>query len=154
MVQFVFRGFANGFLMFFLNGNITAKDLNIIVGVTVAALFSVWRGIDGGVKLFSNINMVIALAVMVALHLLTGPEALGLNVLHTVLGTLLTYIPLAAIVAVCCKDGSIGGSCWESVGAFQPGPPRRPRGGETRTGSADALRSEPRHRACGLRGRG
>lgn len=35
-------------------------QMAIIVGVTAIALFSVWRGIDGGVKLLSNINMVIA----------------------------------------------------------------------------------------------
>ncbi|ALM53516.1 BCCT family transporter [Halomonas huangheensis] len=44
--------------------NTIVTQVAIIVVVTVIALFSVWRGIDGGVKLFSNINMVIALALL------------------------------------------------------------------------------------------
>lgn len=46
----------------------TGKGINIqiaiIVGVTAVALFSVIRGVDGGVKLLSNINMGIALVLL------------------------------------------------------------------------------------------
>ncbi|RQW63479.1 BCCT family transporter [Vibrio viridaestus] len=38
----------------------------VIVGVTLLAIVSVVRGIDGGVKVISNINMVIALILLVA----------------------------------------------------------------------------------------
>lgn len=43
-------------------------------------------------------NVMIALAVLVLLHLLTGLGPLRLEAVHTVLGTLLLYIPLAIIV--------------------------------------------------------
>ncbi|MDI5892796.1 BCCT family transporter, partial [Halomonas rhizosphaerae] len=58
--------------------NTLGTQLAIIVGVTVVALFSVWRGIDGGVKLFSNINMVIAFALL-AFVVITGSTLLFLN---------------------------------------------------------------------------
>ena len=45
-----------------------------------------------------SVNMMIAIGVLVLLHLLTAPGVIGLNAVHTVLGTLLTYIPLAVIV--------------------------------------------------------
>ncbi|MBE0490003.1 MAG: BCCT family transporter [Halomonas sp.] len=62
--------------------NTLGTQLAIIVGVTVVALFSVWRGIDGGVKLFSNINMVIAFALL-AFVVVTGSTLLFLNGLWT-----------------------------------------------------------------------
>jgi uncharacterized protein (TIGR00159 family) len=42
--------------------------------------------------------MMIALAALVLLHLVTGLDPLRLDAVHTVLGTLLLYIPLAIIV--------------------------------------------------------
>lgn len=45
-----------------------------------------------------SLNMMIALAVMVVVHLITGLESVGLDAVHTVLGTMLGYIPLAIIV--------------------------------------------------------
>ncbi|TLF53039.1 BCCT family transporter [Halomonas urmiana] len=57
--------------------NTIGTQVAIIVGVTAVALFSVWRGIDGGVKLFSNINMVIALLLLFVV--LTGSTLLFLN---------------------------------------------------------------------------
>ncbi|QEP42254.1 BCCT family transporter [Ectothiorhodospiraceae bacterium BW-2] len=39
-------------------------QIAIIVGVTVVAIFSVVRGVNGGVKILSNINMIIALALL------------------------------------------------------------------------------------------
>jgi len=41
-----------------------ATQVAIIVGVTSVAIFSVVRGLDGGVKLLSNINMVLAAALL------------------------------------------------------------------------------------------
>jgi len=43
-------------------------------------------------------NMMIALAVLVVFYLVTKPGVLSLNAFHTVLGTLLAYIPIAVIV--------------------------------------------------------
>ena len=47
-------------------------QIAIIVVVSAIALFSVWRGLDGGVKLFSNINMVIAAALLLFV-IVAGP---------------------------------------------------------------------------------
>jgi betaine/carnitine transporter, BCCT family len=43
----------------------TSTQIGIIVFVTSIAIFSVVRGLDGGVKLLSNLNMIIALALLV-----------------------------------------------------------------------------------------
>jgi len=43
-------------------------------------------------------NMMVALAVLVVFYLVTKPSLLSLNAFHTVLGTLLAYIPIAVIV--------------------------------------------------------
>ncbi len=45
-----------------------------------------------------SVNMIIALAVLVALYVVTSPELVGLNAVNTVLGRLLTYVPIAIIV--------------------------------------------------------
>ncbi|MBS9404754.1 BCCT family transporter [Halomonas sp. TRM85114] len=62
--------------------NTIGTQIAIIILVTVAALFSVWRGIEGGVKLFSNINMVFAIALL-AFVVVTGSTLLFLNGLWT-----------------------------------------------------------------------
>ena len=49
-------------------------EVAIIIAVTAIAVFSVVRGMDGGVKLLSNINMGIA-AVLLAFVILAGPTA-------------------------------------------------------------------------------
>jgi len=45
-----------------------------------------------------SVAIMIALGMLIVLHLLTGPGVFGLNAFHTVLGALLTYVPLAAII--------------------------------------------------------
>ncbi|MCG6659772.1 BCCT family transporter [Halomonas campisalis] len=67
--------------------NTIGTQVAIIIGVTAVALFSVWRGIDGGVKIFSNINMVLALLLLLFV-VLTGSTLLFLNGLW---GTTLAY---------------------------------------------------------------
>ncbi|MDX1465925.1 MAG: BCCT family transporter [Halomonas sp.] len=75
--------------------NTLGTQIAIIVGVTAVALFSVWRGIDGGVKLFSNINMVIALALLLFV-VLTGSTLLFVNGLwDTSLAYLTHVLPLS-----------------------------------------------------------
>lgn len=53
-------------------------QIAIIIGVTTIAIFSVIRGVNGGVKLLSNINMLIALSLLVFIIAL-GPTAVILN---------------------------------------------------------------------------
>ena len=62
--------------------NTIGTQLAIIVVVTVIALISVWRGLDGGVKLFSNINMVIA-AILLLFVIIAGPTLLILTGIGT-----------------------------------------------------------------------
>jgi uncharacterized protein (TIGR00159 family) len=45
-----------------------------------------------------SVNMIIALVALLVLYALTAPGALGLDSVHTVLGTLLAYVPIAIIV--------------------------------------------------------
>ncbi|MBT0961922.1 BCCT family transporter [Denitromonas sp. IR12] len=58
----------------FLTGipNTLGLQLAIIVGVSCVTLLSVWRGIDGGVKLLSNINMTLAAILMVFVAIAGG----------------------------------------------------------------------------------
>ncbi|MDC8802242.1 BCCT family transporter [Halomonas pacifica] len=79
---------AGGLAYLFDIPNTLGTQIAIIVLVTVVALFSVWRGIDGGVKLFSNINMVIAL-VLLLFVVFTGGTLLFVNGLVT---TTLDYL--------------------------------------------------------------
>jgi BCCT family betaine/carnitine transporter len=46
-------------------------QITVIIGVTALAVISVVRGIDGGVKLISNVNMVIAFVLMVFVALVS-----------------------------------------------------------------------------------
>nr|WP_300306579.1 BCCT family transporter [Halomonas sp.] len=70
---------ASGLHYLFDTPNTLGTQLAIIVVVTAITLFSVWRGIDGGVKLFSNINMVIALLLLV---FVVAASSLGLFISH------------------------------------------------------------------------
>ncbi|AQU84014.1 MULTISPECIES: BCCT family transporter [unclassified Halomonas] len=63
---------AGGLAYLFGIPNTIGTQLAIILVVTVIALISVWRGIDGGVKLFSNINMIIAAALLLFV-VIAGP---------------------------------------------------------------------------------
>jgi BCCT family betaine/carnitine transporter len=60
----------------------------IITGVTAVALVSVLRGLDGGVKILSNINMVIA-GVLLFFVIFAGPT---MAILETILVTSTSYI--------------------------------------------------------------
>ncbi|MGM0564956.1 MAG: BCCT family transporter [Pseudomonadota bacterium] len=55
---------ASGLDFLFETGSGINVQIAVIVGVTAVALFSVIRGLDGGVKLLSNINMTIAIALV------------------------------------------------------------------------------------------
>lgn len=79
---------AGGLAYLFGIPNTIGTQLAIILVVTVIALFSVWRGIDGGVKLFSNINMVIAAALLLFV-VIAGPTLMILTGIGT---TALDYV--------------------------------------------------------------
>ncbi|TDV97045.1 BCCT family betaine/carnitine transporter [Halomonas alkaliantarctica] len=79
---------AGGLAYLFDVPNTIGTQLAIIVVVTVIALISVWRGIDGGVKLFSNINMVIAAALLLFV-VVAGPTLMILTGIGT---TALDYV--------------------------------------------------------------
>ncbi len=63
---------ASGLNFLFGIANDLTTQVGFIVVVTAIAMFSVARGLDGGVKLLSNINMVIA-AGLIALLIVIGP---------------------------------------------------------------------------------
>ena len=61
---------AGGINLVFGLDNGLSLQIGIIILVTLIAIFSVWRGIDSGVKLLSNINMVIAFALLIAVAII------------------------------------------------------------------------------------
>ena len=77
---------AAGFEFLFGIENGLGMQVVLICAITSLAIFSVVRGLDGGVKILSNINIVLALLVLVFV-LFAGPTAaifknLGLNAAH------------------------------------------------------------------------
>ncbi len=82
-----------GFL-FDLGGGLSTQ-LTIIVCVTGLALVSVLRGIDGGVKLLSNINMALALLLLLFVIVAGSLAAFGANLVETVSGYAAYLLPLS-----------------------------------------------------------
>ncbi len=70
-------------------------QLAIIVGVTAVAIFSVIRGLDGGVKLLSNINMVIALCLLLFVIFAGSTLAILSNIGSTTVDYISNIIPLS-----------------------------------------------------------
>ncbi|MBE0378908.1 BCCT family transporter [Pseudoalteromonas prydzensis] len=66
----------------------------VISVVTLLAIISVVRGIDGGVKLLSNINMLIAFALLMFVLLVGFAASVG-NIPTTVMGYIENIIPLS-----------------------------------------------------------
>jgi len=66
----------------------------IIVIVTLLAVVSVIRGIDGGVKVISNINMLLALVLLIFVILVTFAVSMG-TVPTTIMGYVENIIPLS-----------------------------------------------------------
>ena len=69
-------------------------EIGVIIGVTLLAVISVVRGIDGGVKLLSNVNMLIAFVLLVFVALVGFSAAFG-NLSNTVMGYVENIIPLS-----------------------------------------------------------
>ncbi|MBY6203651.1 BCCT family transporter [Halomonas denitrificans] len=82
-----------GFL-FGLDGGLTTQ-LAIIAGVTGLALVSVLRGINGGVKLLSNVNMGLALLLMLFVIVAGSITAFGANLVETFGGYARYMLPLS-----------------------------------------------------------
>ncbi len=69
-------------------------QITIIFVVTMLAVVSVVRGIDGGVKVISNINMLLAIALLVFVALVTAAISMG-AIPTTVMGYIENIIPLS-----------------------------------------------------------
>ncbi|WP_105189803.1 BCCT family transporter [Pseudoalteromonas sp. T1lg48] len=69
-------------------------QIGVIIGVTLLAIISVIRGIEGGVKVLSNVNMVLAFALLLFVALVGFAAALG-NLPNTLLGYIENIIPLS-----------------------------------------------------------
>lgn len=79
---------ASGLNYLFDTGGGTNVQMAIIVGVTAVALVSVLRGLDGGVKILSNINMTMA-AILLFFIIFAGPT---MTVLETLWVTSSSYV--------------------------------------------------------------
>ena len=78
---------ASGFHHIFGIENGLSLQITIIIVVTLLAVVSVVRGIDGGVKVISNINMLLALVLIIFVILVTFAVSMG-----TVPTTIMSYI--------------------------------------------------------------
>ena len=86
---------ASGLIFLFGIDSGIATQIAIIIGVTFVAVISVVRGLDGGVKILSNINMGLA-AILLAFVIIVGPTV----AIQTAMGTAAasyfeTIIPLS-----------------------------------------------------------
>ena len=79
--------------VFGIESSITVQ-IAIIVVVTLLAIISVVRGIDGGVKVISNINMILAFILVVFVALVTLAVSLG-TVPTTIMAYVKNIIPLS-----------------------------------------------------------
>ncbi|MBB1441196.1 BCCT family transporter, partial [Shewanella sp. SG41-4] len=69
-------------------------QITIIVVVTMLAVISVIRGLEGGVKVISNINMLLAVALLIFVALVTFAVSMG-TIPTTVMGYIKNIIPLS-----------------------------------------------------------
>ncbi|RXJ60557.1 BCCT family transporter [Candidatus Marinarcus aquaticus] len=89
---------ASGLNYVFETGNDINVQIGIIIFITAVAIFSVVRGIDGGVKLLSNLNMLIAFILLVFI-ILVGTSTGFLSVLfNTFTSYMENIIPLSNFV--------------------------------------------------------
>lgn len=86
---------AAGFDFLFDVGGGLSTQLIIIGCVTALALISVLRGIDGGVKLLSNINMSLALLLLLFVIVAGSLASFGANLVETVSGYVEYLLPLS-----------------------------------------------------------
>ena len=86
---------AAGLDFLFSIGDGLSTQLVIIACVTGLALISVLRGIDGGVKLLSNINMMLALALLLFVIVASSMSTFVVNLGHTLQGYAQYILPLS-----------------------------------------------------------
>lgn len=79
---------ASGFNYLFDTGSGINVQMAIIVGVTAVALMSVLRGLDGGVKILSNLNMSLA-GILLFFIIFAGPT---MSILETLWVTTSSYV--------------------------------------------------------------
>ena len=79
--------------VFGLENNLNLQ-IGFIILVTFVAIFSVWRGIDSGVKLLSNINMIMAFALLVVVAIIGFPVSIT-SIWTTVSGYAQSILPLS-----------------------------------------------------------
>ncbi|EJL3949700.1 BCCT family transporter [Vibrio parahaemolyticus] len=79
--------------VFGLNGGI-GTQMVVIAFVTFIAVLSVVRGIDGGVKLLSNVNMIVAFALLIFITFITFDTAMG-SLVDTTMAYIQNIIPLS-----------------------------------------------------------
>ncbi|QIZ78028.1 BCCT family transporter [Ferrimonas lipolytica] len=85
---------ASGFGHVFGTDSGLGMQIAIIFAVTLLAVISVMRGIHGGVKVISNINMLMAVALMVFVALVSFAVSMG-TIPTTVMGYIENIIPLS-----------------------------------------------------------
>ncbi|WP_158968333.1 BCCT family transporter [Chachezhania sediminis] len=73
----------------------TTVQVILIIGITCLALFSVVRGLDGGVKLLSEINMIIAIILLAFVLIAAGPATILTEFGEGLVGYLREVIPLS-----------------------------------------------------------
>lgn len=72
----------------------TGLQIFVIIGVTLLAIISVIRGLEGGVKLLSNVNMIIAFALLIFVAALAFAISMG-TIPQTVMAYVENIIPLS-----------------------------------------------------------
>lgn len=80
--------------LFGISSGLTTQVV-IIIGVTIVALISVMRGIDGGVKVLSNINMVFAASLLLFVMFAGSFVAFLLNARETTMAYIDYILPLS-----------------------------------------------------------
>lgn len=86
---------SSGFNFLFDTPDNINSQIAIIVGVTLVAIISVVRGLQGGVKVLSNINMILAL-ILLMFVIVVGPTlSIVENIFTTALGYAENIIPLS-----------------------------------------------------------
>ncbi|MBS0001882.1 MAG: BCCT family transporter [Thioalkalivibrio sp.] len=80
--------------LFGIDGGLQTQ-VAIIIGVTIVALLSVMRGIDGGVKVLSNINLAFAALLLLFVMIAGGIVAFITNAATTISGYVEYMLPLS-----------------------------------------------------------
>jgi BCCT family betaine/carnitine transporter len=86
---------ASGLNFLFGIPNALNLQIGIVIGVTFLAIISVMRGLDGGVKVLSNVNMALALLLLIFV-MITGPTlAIFTGIFTSATAYLTNLVPLS-----------------------------------------------------------